>query len=209
MAPSNFRTVVTNLLATAALLFGAQVAWGQTGPAEALVNFARVTNTLYRGAQPSPEGFSDLQKMGISIIVNLRDEPKEMGAEKREVESLGMKYVGIPWKGSDEPSNSQIVQFLDLVRANSQAKIFVHCQRGADRTGTMIAAYRVVVEHESVSDAVSEMRKFHYDHFWLPQLQRYVASLPRLQLENAEFSAYGLAPNAMSAAATAVTAIAP
>jgi protein tyrosine/serine phosphatase len=192
----------------AVLLFGTQAAWSKGGQSEAVSNFAKVTDTLYRGAQPSNEGFSSLQKMGVSIIVNFRNEADETAAEKREVESLGMKYVGIPWKGSDEPSSAQIVQFLNLVRANSQAKIFVHCLRGADRTGTMIAAYRVVVEHKPVPEAVSEMHKFHYDHFFLPQLQRYVDSLPSLLQNNAEFKAFAVTPNAITTAATEIAAVA-
>jgi tyrosine-protein phosphatase SIW14 len=209
MAHRNYPRIVINAVLAAAMLLGAEAAWSKTSQGETLPNFARVTDTLYRGAQPSQQGFSALQKMGMSIIVNFRDEPEELAAEKHEVESLGMKYVAIPWRGSDEPSNAKIVQFLDLVRTNPQAKIFVHCQRGADRTGTMIAAYRVVVEHKSVSEAISEMHKFHYDHLWLPQLQRYVKSLPSLQRSNAAFVGYALSPNTTSAAASAIAAITP
>lgn len=210
MAHRNFSRIVINTLLAAAMLLGAEAAWSKTSQGgEVLPNFAHVTDTLYRGAQPSQEGFGALQKMGVSIIVNFRNEPDELAAEKREVESLGMKYVAIPWRGSDEPSNANIVQFLDLVRTNPRAKIFVHCQRGADRTGTMIAAYRIIVEHQSVSDAISEMHKFHYDHLFLPQLQRYVKSLPSLQQTNAAFVAYGVRPNAASAAATAIATITP
>src|SRR5579862_1013898 len=168
------------------ILTGAFLFFGQPGRAQAsesaegLPNFARVTDGLYRGGQPSSAGFIALQHMGVGIVVNFRNEPKEISAEKLQVESLGMKYVGIPWSGRDEPSDSQIMEFLDLVRANPQTKVFAHCQRGADRTGTMIAAYRIVIQHESVQEAVSEMHNFHYDHFWLPQLQRYVVSLPSL-----------------------------
>jgi protein tyrosine/serine phosphatase len=159
----------------AALFFGAPNGWSQTvANPVGIENFARVTDALYRGAQPSMAGFSALQHMGVGIIVNFRDEPKETSVEKGEVESLGMKYVGIPWSGSDNPSSAQIVQFLDLLRENPQAKIFVHCRRGADRTGTMVAAYRIAVQRESVQDAVREMHSYHYDHFFLPQLERYV-----------------------------------
>ena len=163
------------------VFFGAPAARPQSTQNPAGVNnFARVTDMLYRGAQPSPDGFKELHHMGVGIVVNFRNEAKETSTEKDAVESLGMKYVGIPWSGRDNPSDAQIVQFLDLVRDNPKTKIFIHCQRGADRTGTMVAAYRVVVQHQSVQDAVSEMHSFHYDHFWLPQLERYVISLPRL-----------------------------
>ncbi len=177
----------------------------QSKAAAALPNFGRVTDTLYRGAQPSQAGFGALQQMGVAIVVNFREEPWETSTEKREVESLGMQYVGIPWKGKHTPSNAQIVQFLDLVRANPQAKIFVHCQRGADRTGTMIAAYRIAVEHEAVPDAVSEMYRFHYDHFWLPQLERYVDSLPHLLQTDKLFSGYAPLTDVMSSSAVPVT----
>jgi tyrosine-protein phosphatase SIW14 len=191
------------------LFFAAPAARSQTAQNPAGVgNFARVTDTLYRGAQPSSTGFSALHHMGVEIVVNLRNEPNEISAEKREVESLGMKYVGIPWSGRDNPSDAQIVQFLDLVRANPQTKIFVHCQRGADRTGTMVAAYRIVVQHQAVKDAVSEMHSFHYEHFFLPQLQRYVVSLPRLLHDDPLFAAYITAPNIVAGAANVAAAAA-
>jgi tyrosine-protein phosphatase SIW14 len=160
-----------------------------------LPNFGRVTDTLFRGGQPASVGFSALRDMGVGLVMNFRDEPEQISTEKRGVESLGMKYVGIPWSGHDEPSNSQVVQFLDLIRANPNTKIFVHCRRGADRTGVMIAAYRIAVEHDSVSQAISEMYRFHYAGFWLPQLKRYVESLPALIQKDALFSVYNSVPN--------------
>jgi len=91
-----------------------------------------------------------------------------------------MEYVGIPWNGYEEPSNSQVAQFLDLVRANQDAKIFVHCKAGADRTGVMVAAYRIAFERKAVTEAVAEMHQYHYHWLFLPHLERYVKSLPHL-----------------------------
>jgi protein-tyrosine phosphatase len=155
-----------------------------------LANFAPVTEMLYRGAQPSHEGFRTLQHMGVNVVVNFRMEHDETTAEQREVENLGMKYVGIPWNGNGTPSSAQVLEFLDLVRNNPQVKIFVHCKRGADRTGTMIAAYRIAIQHESADDAIAEMNRFHYARFWLPQLQRYVSAFPTELEGNTVFAAY-------------------
>lgn len=155
-----------------------------------LPNFARVTDTLYRGGQPDSDGLSMLRKMGVTIIVNFRDDRSEVASEKRATEALGFKYIEIPWSGYSKPSSAEIVEFLDLVRANPQSKIFVHCKRGADRTGVMIATYRIAVEHQSVQEAISEMYEYHFGAFWHPQLKRYVESFPQLLREDPSFSQY-------------------
>ena len=182
--------VVVALLASS-LVGSTGVLWSQASQRlGGLSNFGYVTDTLYRGAQPSAAGFETLRRIGVSIVVNFREEAGETAREKHEVEALGMRYVGIPWSGRHTPTDSQVMEFLDLVRSNPHAKIFVHCQRGADRTGTMIAVYRIAVEHESVVDAVSEMHQFHYAHFWLPGLEKYVSNFPSLLRTDSRFAAY-------------------
>jgi tyrosine-protein phosphatase SIW14 len=189
---SHFKVVAAAIVVAAVVLIagGKRVRSSPSEQIRGVPNFGRVTEMLYRGGQPTADGFSALRAMGVGLVINFRDEPSEVAREKREVESRGMKYIMIPWGGHDEPSDVQVVEFLDLVRTDPQTRIFVHCRRGADRTGVMIAAYRIVVEHESVSDAVSEMHKFRYDWLLLPQLERYVESLPALMREDPRFSEY-------------------
>jgi tyrosine-protein phosphatase SIW14 len=188
---SHRAVAATAFLAVVSLIAGTPASWCQADQQpKGLPNFGRVAENLYRGAQPTPEGFNTLRAMGVGIVVNFRENHGETEKEKREVESLGIQYVGIPWSANDEPSNAQIVEFLDLVRAHPNTKIFVHCQRGADRTGVMIAAYRIAVEHKSVAEAVSEMRQYHYDWFWLPHLRRYIESLPESLQKDPQFAAY-------------------
>lgn len=187
------RVAVSGFLAILLLMTGAQVAWGQ--PAERLdgvPNFGRVTGNLYRGGQPSLDGFNTLRAMGVGMVVNFREESGETAAEKREVESLGIKYVGIPWSATRRLPTPQVLEFLGLVRANPNIRIFVHCRRGADRTGLMIAAYRISVEHESATQAVTEMHEFHYDWLFLPQLKRYVERFPGLLQNDPQFAEYRL-----------------
>jgi tyrosine-protein phosphatase SIW14 len=118
--------------------------------------------------------------MGVGLIINFREDRSEMASEKGQVEALGMGYVGIPWSARHEPSNADVAQFLETIQAHPNTKVFVHCQRGADRTGLMVAAYRVALEHWKVADAIGEMNRFHFSGFWHPQLTRYLKSLPSL-----------------------------
>jgi tyrosine-protein phosphatase SIW14 len=201
------KVVLANILAAAFAFFAPHPAWSQEtfqapGKVDGIQNWSHVTDTFYRGAQPSSAGYKTLQQMGVGIVVDFRDESREISTESKEVEALGVKFVSIPWSGSDKPSTIQVVQFLDLVRTNPGAKIFVHCKRGADRTGVMVAAYRIVVQHKDVSDAVAEMHEFHYDHFWLPQLERYVQSLPQLLSADPLFAAYAVPKASSSNTAT-------
>jgi len=142
-------------------------------------NFGRVTPTLYRGAQPTNEGFQELKKLGIAIVVNLRNQRDKIEAERREVEALGLRYASIPWSSWHRPSDKQVAEFLQLVRANADKRIFVHCHHGADRTGVMVAAFRIALEHWTASQALAEMSEFHFHRFWYAHLKSYVEEFPQ------------------------------
>jgi len=121
-----------------------------------LPNFGEPTTTLYRGGQPSKSGFRILAKMGISVVVDLRG---SRDSERKIVTSLGMQYVPLPWRCSF-PKDRVFAQFLTLLRKNPGKKIFVHCRLGDDRTGMMIASYRMAQEGWSAEKAEKEMEKF-------------------------------------------------
>ena len=188
--------VVAGFLTVLSLIAGTQASWCQTEKElRGLPNFGRVTENLYRGRQPTSDGFNTLHAMGVGIVVVLREDGTEIPTEKRQLESLGMKSIEIPWSANHESSSAQIIEFLDLVRANPDTKIFVHCRRGAERTGVMIATYRIAVEHKPVAEAVSEMRRYHYDWLFRSQLKRYVESLPRLLQNDSQFASYRPQPS--------------
>src|SRR6202790_4655575 len=75
-------------------------------------DFAEVTPTLYRGAQPRKHGFEALAKMGIQIVVDLRG---DRDGERKEVTSLGMQYIPMDWQCSF-PKDRIFADFLTLIR---------------------------------------------------------------------------------------------
>ncbi len=149
-------------------------------------NFGEVTPNLYRGAQPNAVGYQELAKMGVSIVVDLRLTGKD--AESREVRKLGMQFVAIPWH-CYFPKDKVFARFLELLRENRGKKIFVHCRYGDDRTGMMVAAYRMAVEGWTPEEARKEMKQFGFHHLVCPSLGPYERDFPEHLKKNPAFQA--------------------
>lgn len=144
-----------------------------------LPNFGEVTPTLYRGAQPSPQGFEQLRRMGISIVIDAREGSRE--DERKLVAKLGMKYVQIPWH-CPYPKDSVMAKFLTVIRDNPGRRVFVHCKTGDDRTGLMIAVWRMVEQGWTTEQAREEMQIYGFTfshHFICPGLAAYEAAFPQ------------------------------
>jgi protein tyrosine phosphatase (PTP) superfamily phosphohydrolase (DUF442 family) len=127
-------------------------------------NYDRVSSTIWRGAAPSDQAIRTMAQGGIQTIVDLRMDGEGAAREEREVNELGMKYVHIPM-GFSQPSLAQITSFLQIVLDPLNGAVFVHCAQGADRTGTMCAIYRRLVNNWSFEDAYKEMRCHHFKPF--------------------------------------------
>jgi len=99
-----------------------------------------------------------LKAMGIKTVLNLRH--RHGDSEKRVVESAGLRYERIALASSDAPRPEQVARFLELVRDPALRPMYVHCQHGVDRTGAMMAIYRMEEEGWSNADAYAEMAAF-------------------------------------------------
>jgi tyrosine-protein phosphatase SIW14 len=139
-----------------------------------VANLQKVNDEVYRGAQPTDLGFANLAQLGIRIVVDLRpNEEHSQADEQRLVEAAGMRYVSVPMKGMATPTDEQISRVLGLLDDSSAGPVFVHCQRGADRTGAVIACYRVGHDHWQNKQALGEARS--YGMSWYQHaLQQYV-----------------------------------
>ncbi len=145
---------------------------------EGVPNFGEVTPRLYRGGQPTKKGFEGLAKMGIVIVVDAREFHER---ERNEVTSLGMRYVAIPWH-CFYPKDAIFAQFLEVLRESPEKKIFIHCNLGDDRTGMMIAAYRMAEQGWTAEEAKKEMEAFGFSffhHLYCPGLSSYEAKFPQ------------------------------
>jgi protein tyrosine/serine phosphatase len=160
----------------------------QTRAADArppIERFLEVDGRLYRGAQPDMEGFKYLRDLGIGTVINLRlAKDAERLKEREMVESLGMKYVNIPVEDGNFFTRSRIIPdeailtFFQTIDAAAPGKVFVHCHRGADRTGALVGFYRIVRQQWDGARAYAEAREVGM-RSWYKGLRRQIEEFAR------------------------------
>ena len=129
--------------------------WLTSAELPEIKNMQAVNDHIYRGAQPGSQGFKELAKMGIKTVIDLRDKRTQADREKQMVEALGMKYVGIPMS-MHAPTDDQIAKALSVLNSTESAPVFLHCLGGRDRTGAVIACYRIAHDGWDNQKALAE-----------------------------------------------------
>jgi protein tyrosine phosphatase (PTP) superfamily phosphohydrolase (DUF442 family) len=137
--------------------------WAKAIQMEGVPNLHKVSDTLYRSAQPSAEGMKNLKAIGIETIVNLRS----FHSDRDKIGDTGSAYEHIYMKAW-HPEEEETVRFLQIVTNPKRSPVLVHCQHGADRTGTMCALYRLAVQGWSKEEALKEMAQggFGFHGIW-------------------------------------------
>lgn len=137
--------------------------WAEKLDLPGLPNLHKVSDDLYRGAQPTEEGMKQLEKLGIQTIVNLRS----LHSNRDEMKDVNIPYEHIHMTTLD-PDTDDIISFLKIVSDSNNTPVFVHCRHGADRTGTVCAIYRIIVQDWSKDEAIEEMKKggFGFHSIW-------------------------------------------
>lgn len=158
-------------------------------PIPGVENFAQVSPVLYRGAQPTRQGFSELKARGVKAIVDLRTSDND----RAKLQGLGLRYFHIPSK-ADKPKTQDIAMILKIIQDPANQPVFIHCHLGSDRTGFAVAAYRMIEQGWSYDDATAEMDHFKFNHLFqsirkhlrqlnIPQMKQTTNAIPSPQPE--------------------------
>lgn len=124
-------------------------------------NFHEIGQGVYRGGQPSPDGWDELQKLKIKTVVRLDLESE--GGNDEQVKKPGMTVVdasGPPSKYSERyeaPAPERIRLAVETLANESNRPVYVHCLHGQDRTGLIVGIYRVLYDHYTKEQAYKEM----------------------------------------------------
>src|SRR5829696_1703569 len=125
--------VISLVLASSATAFSQETENTVSTPTVGIKNFGQMDDRFFRGGQPKEKQYQELAALGITTVIDLREDPKAY--EKKNVEALGMRYVNIAMSDKDYPPTEKIQEFLKLVGDPSTGKFFVHCAGGRHRTG--------------------------------------------------------------------------
>jgi protein tyrosine phosphatase (PTP) superfamily phosphohydrolase (DUF442 family) len=145
-------------------------------PISGLPNFYSVTPNLYRGAQPTAEGMRALEAMGVKTVLSLR----AFNDDDSLLPQTRLAHPRIRFK-TWHPEDEDVVRFLRIVTDPNNAPVFVHCRYGSDRTGTMIAIYRIAVQNWDREEAIREMVEGGYGFY--PMWENLKTYLRRLDID--------------------------
>jgi len=130
-----------------------------------LPNFHQVNEQLYRGAQPLKGGIERLLALKIKTVINLRGEDEQASAEEVEARAAGLNYSSVPLSGLKRPNDEQVEKILAIINDSQNWPVFVHCHHGEDRTGTIIAVYRITHDGWTSEQAKKEAKKYGMSRF--------------------------------------------
>ena len=151
-------------------------------------NFCQVTpDVLWRGAKPDKDGAAWLIQHGVRTIVNLEllhDDRDALAQAKLEnTDKYEVTYFRVrDWEPlaviATPLLDDHVAHFLAIV-SQELKPVYVHCRSGQNRTGVMVAAYRVIVEGEgdnkAIDKAIDEMKG--YKGFWFDADAAYIYGL--------------------------------
>jgi tyrosine-protein phosphatase SIW14 len=142
-------------------------------------NLYKVDDSLYRSEQPSNKGFVLLDSVGIKTVINLR----QRKTDNYKIKKTGLELVNMPM-------NAWTISYSDIVASmrvviHAKKPILIHCKHGADRTGCMVAIYRIINCGWTREDAIKEFRYggFHYHEKSFPNILRLLETVDIEQIK--------------------------
>ena len=131
-------------------------------------NFGKVSKDLWRGAQPTVNGFRNLASAGVKTVISLRADHDDYD-DFSKLGGTDLKYIRIPMHAWN-PDKAELVLLMKVIdkvlKDPESSPVFIHCAAGRDRTGYSVATYRMVFEGWPSDDAIQEMFDYRFDTYW-------------------------------------------
>lgn len=132
--------------------------WAQPVESKYIENFYKVDEGVYRSGQPSAEAFKEMEQMGIKEVLNLRN----YHSNKDEAEGTSLKLNRVAMNAHSSEWD-KLVEALRIIK-NRKGPIVIHCWHGSDRTGLVVALYRLVFQSWTKEEALDELEHGGYGY---------------------------------------------
>jgi len=148
-------TLPTTLLLLTLFAGGVQAQQGDPAPLETVLNFQRVDGRLASSGQIGLDQVPLIRDEGYEVVVNLAVADERNEGEGDAVAKAGLTYVHIPvvWEA---PTVDDVEMFLDVMRANQNRKVYVHCIANM-RASAFMYMYRTLIEGVPEEEARATM----------------------------------------------------
>lgn len=146
-------------------------------------NLYKVDDKLYRSEQPIVDDVAAIHAQNIKTVINLRY--FDRNDDHQVFDDKEITLVNQPlltWRIRPV----EIAQVLYAIeREQQKGAVLVHCYHGADRTGIVVAMYRVIYQYWSIDEARQEMQQgnFGYHSVW-KNLDRLLSDVGVLQVKS-------------------------
>lgn len=135
----------------------------KASPDDPAGNFSQVSPELYRGGRPDQPGIEALVRLKVKTIVDLENDNAAIAKERTWAEAAGIKFVSEPMNGLDTPNDQEVDDILAKLNDPQNQPVYVHCMQGHDRTGLIVALYRVFIGGWTPKEAHDEMMALGYN----------------------------------------------
>jgi len=117
----------------------------------ALNNLYQIDKGVFRSEQPDKLDFANLEKLGITEVLNLR----RWHSDEKEAKNTNLILYHVPMRAGNI-KEKDVIQALKTIR-DRKGNILIHCKHGSDRTGLIVAMYRIVFQNYTKEQAIKEM----------------------------------------------------
>lgn len=117
-----------------------------------LDNLYQIDEGVYRSEQPSADDFKALEQYGIEEVLNLR----RLHSDNKKAQGTSLKLHRLK-TNAHSISIEELTEALKIIHRR-KGPILIHCRHGSDRTGAVIAMYRIVFQGVSKEEAIEEMK---------------------------------------------------
>ena len=118
-----------------------------------LNNLYEIDTGVYRSEQPDEQQFLLMERYGIKEILNLR----YWHSDEKLTANTGLKLHRVRMM-AHHINDYDVIRALQILK-NRRHPVLIHCYHGSDRTGLVVAMYRLVFQNRDKQEVIEEMKE--------------------------------------------------